>query len=77
MPIEFKSNLAIFQDVVSVEEADDLLSWLQNNPSGKMNLASCTHLHPANLQVLIAANANIVKWPNDKSLTGWLASVLN
>jgi hypothetical protein len=76
MPIEFKKNLAIFKDVISVEEADVLLNWLQNNLSGKVNLSSCTHLHPANLQVLMAAGANIVAWPNDKSLSGWLSTAL-
>ena len=29
MPIEFKKNCAFFLDVVSVEEAEGLLEWLQ------------------------------------------------
>lgn len=76
MPIEFKKNLAVFKDVVSVEEAEVLLNWLQNNTTGKVNLASCTHLHPANLQVLMAAAANIVARPKDENLAGWLLTAL-
>jgi hypothetical protein len=76
MPIEFKKNLATFKEVASVEEAEVLLDWLQKQAAGKINLARCTHLHPANLQVLMAANASISAWPNDKNLAAWLASAL-
>jgi hypothetical protein len=76
MPIEYKKNQAIFRDVALVDEAEGLLEWLQNKPSATLHLGACTHLHPANLQVLMAAPARVTVWPNDASLRGWLEAVL-
>ena len=76
MAIEFKKNLALFREVVSVEEAEGLLEWLQKKPSGKVDLSACSHLHPANLQVLMAMRATITAWPEDEAFAGWLQSAL-
>jgi len=76
MPIEYKENLATFSDVVSVEEAESLLEWLQKEPEARVDLAACTHLHPANLQVLMVAKPAISAWPTDAGLATWLASAL-
>jgi len=76
MPIEFKKNQALFTEVVSVEEAETLLEWLQKKPSAKLDLSACVHLHPANLQVMMAAGASIAAWPADAAFTGWLKSAL-
>jgi hypothetical protein len=76
MPIEYKKNQALFRDIVSVEEAEGLLEWLQNKPAAKVDLGVCTHLHPANLQVLMAANRRIAVWPNDANLRAWLETAL-
>jgi hypothetical protein len=77
MPIEFKQDCAFFADVVSVEEAEGLLEWLQKQPSPKVDLSACGHLHTANLQVLMAAKPEIVNWPADSELRAWLESALN
>ena len=76
MPIEYKKNQALFRDIVSVDEAEGLLEWLQNKPAAKVDLGACTHLHPANLQVLMAANSRISVWPNDANLRAWLETAL-
>ena len=76
MGIEFTRNLALFRDVVSVDEAEGLLEWLQKNPAARIDLSSCAHLHPANLQVLMAARANIIGWPAGSEFTAWLTSAL-
>jgi hypothetical protein len=76
MPIEFKKNRAVFQDVVSVEEAEGLLEWLQKKPSAKVDLAACSHLHTANLQVLMAARPGVSRWPEDAELRAWLEPAL-
>ena len=76
MAIEFRKSLAVFRDVVSVEEAEGLLEWLQKKPSAKVDLASCVHLHPANLQVLMAAGATVTAWPQEAALAGWIKSAL-
>lgn len=76
MPIEYKKKQALFQDIVSVEEAEDLLAWLQKKTSATVNLSGCTHLHPANLQVMMAAGTRISAWPKDADLHAWLESAL-
>jgi hypothetical protein len=76
MPIEFKKNRVIFRDVVRVEEAEALLEGLQKKPSAKVDLSDCTHLHTANLQVLMVARPSIDSWPQDPELRTWLEAVL-
>ena len=76
MAIEFKKNRVIFRDVARVEEAEALLEALQKNPSAKVDLSACTHLHTANLQVLIVARPSIDSWPQDPELRTWLEAVL-
>jgi hypothetical protein len=77
MAITYKKNVALFDDVVSVEEAESLLEWLQKNPKGKADLSHCTHLHAANLQVLMASRTAIAGWPQDESLKTWLLAALD
>jgi len=76
MAIAYEKNRAVFSDVVSVEEAEALLEWLQKNPAASVDLAACTHMHPANLQVLMVAQPAIGTWPTDSGLATWLASAL-
>ena len=76
MPIHFDKTQAIFQDVAGVEEAEGLLEWLQNNPKATIDLAACTHLHAANLQVLMAHKTPVAAWPNDSDLRAWLESTV-
>lgn len=76
MAIEYKKNLALFSDVVSVDEAEALLEWLQNESAARVDFTACTHLHPANLQVLMVAKPVISAWPQDAGLAAWLAPAL-
>ncbi|MFA7240046.1 MAG: hypothetical protein WC091_08030 [Sulfuricellaceae bacterium] len=76
MAIEYKNNRALFSDVVSVEETEALLEWLQRKSAARVDLSACTHLHPANLQVLMAAKPVISAWPKDAGLAAWLESAL-
>jgi hypothetical protein len=77
MAIQYKKNTAIFSDVISVEDAEALLEWLQKNPKGRVDLAACTHLHAANLQVLMAARVPVSAWPQDSTLTPWLSGAMD
>lgn len=63
MAIEYKNTLAIFRDVVSVDDAECLREWLQDKSDARIDLEDCTHLHPENLQVLIAEKSRIAFWP--------------
>ena len=76
MPIEFKKQKAVLRGAVTVEEAEALLEWLQNKPAAKADLSACSHLHTANLQVLMAAKTNVASWPADSDLRAWLETAL-
>jgi hypothetical protein len=77
MPIEYKKNRAVFRDEVTVEEAEELLEWLQARPGAQADLAACRHLHTANLQVLMCGKTSISKWPKDSGLRAWLEPALH
>ena len=77
MSIEYRKSLAVFKDVVNVEEAEALLEWLQKKQGARVDLSACVHLHPANLQVLMVAAPTITSWPRDSVLTEWLKSALS
>ena len=76
MPIEFKKTRAVFRDVVSVEEAEGLLEWLQTRPAAKVDLSACSHLHTANLHVLMTAKTGVSSWPKNAELRAWLEPAL-
>ena len=77
MAIEFSRKTAKFTGFVGVEEAEALLEWLQRTPKGVIDLAECSHLHAANVQVLLAARPAIKAWPQDPALVAWLKDSLN
>jgi hypothetical protein len=77
MPIDYQKKVAVLRDVVPVDEAEGLLEWLQTRKAPKVDLGGCGHLHPANLQVLMAARVTVTRWPEDASLRAWLEPALN
>ena len=77
MAIEYKKKVVVMSDIVSVDDAEGLLEWLQNKPAAKVDLSACTHLHPANLQVLMAAQCRVTHWPQDAGLRTWLETALS
>ena len=76
MGLEYKKNQIVCKDVVSVEEAEGLLEWLQQKTTAKVDFSACTHIHSANLQVLMAAKPMITAWPADPVFSDWLQSAL-
>ena len=72
MGIDYKKTKAVFSDVAGAEEAEGLLEWLTGHPKGKIDLKKCSHLHPANLQVLLAAGCPTWVPPSDPALAAWL-----
>ena len=76
MAITYQKNLAVFQDAIAVEEAEDLLEWFIKNPNNRLDLADCQHVHTANLQVMMTVNPTIAAWPKDANLCAWLESAL-
>ncbi len=76
MAIEYKKNLAVFHAVVSVEEAETCWNGCRKSATAKVDLTACVHLHPANLQVLMAAKPAIQAWPTDAGLRAWVEQAL-
>jgi hypothetical protein len=76
MSITFKKDRAVFCDVAGGEDAESLLEWLQKHPKGKIDLSACTHLQPANLQVLMAAKCSIHAKPKDAAFAGWIDTAM-
>lgn len=77
MPIRLMKTKAAFEGAVSVEEADSLQAWLLETPKARVDLARCTHLHPASLQVLLAAAIPPASLPEDPALRAWLAPLFS
>ena len=75
MTMHFKDKKVILTGVVGVEDAETLLQWLQNHPKARVVFSDCTHVHPANLQVLRAAGVAVSAWPQDQALAQWLRSL--
>ena len=76
MPIDFMRNVACLKGVCTVEEAEPLLQWLQDQQRAKIKLKECTHVHTAVLQVLIAAKVMVTLPPDDVDLARWLIPAL-
>jgi hypothetical protein len=76
MPIDVSDNTLVARESLSVEEAEGLLDWLIQHPRGQLDLADCTHVHAANLQVLMAARPKIAAWPRRDALADWLRAAL-
>jgi hypothetical protein len=76
MPIEFMKSVATLKGVCTVEEAEPLLQWLQDQQRAKVKLKECTHIHTAVLQVLMAAKVMVTLPPEDPDLAKWLIPAL-
>lgn len=76
MPMHFAPERATLSGLIGVEDAELLLEQALTWTAAQVDLRECTHLHPANLQVLLAARCRVVHWPTDPTLAAWLTSVL-
>ena len=72
MPLRFSKQVAYLEDECSSDDAERLLEWLLEHPTGKVNLKTCRGLHTAVLQVLLAAAPGITVKPGDADLARWL-----
>jgi hypothetical protein len=75
MPMTFQNERIVLQGVVAVEEAEKLLEVLHQHPLDAVDASACTHLHTANLQILMAARPKICAWPIQAQLRTWLESI--
>jgi hypothetical protein len=75
MAIQFDTGVVLLDGVVSVEDAEQLLEQLQGKAHAQVDFSRCSYVHPANIQVLLAAGVTVSAWPGDAALAGWLQSV--
>lgn len=76
MAIELNDQTANLTESISVEEAENLMAWIQEHPGCEINLAQCEHLHASVLQVLMAFAPKVGQWPSDANLKQWLEAAL-
>ena len=76
MPVTYLKTVAVLEGHCSVEEAEGLLEWLQDNPRGRVNLRDLSHPHSAVLQVLMALQPGVSVPPADPALADWLLPAL-
>lgn len=72
MPLITKIKVARLEQDCGAEDAEALLEWLLGNPTAKINLKYCTHMHAAIVQVLLAARPSISHWPDNEALANLL-----
>lgn len=53
MGLELRDDTAVLSGVVTVDEAEGLVTWLRSGPGGRVDVRDCTHLHTAVLQALV------------------------
>ena len=74
MTIRYLKKHAALEGNVSVDDAEALAQWLQQQATPTVHLGKCEHLHAAVLQVLLALRPKISAAPADPWLAGALAS---
>jgi len=76
MAIEFKNDCIFFSETIEVEQAEDVLTWRQENLCCGVDFSQCSHIHPAVIQVLLSAGLPALRWPANEQLSMWLHSVM-
>lgn len=76
MPVVFTATQARFEEVCTVEEALPLYEFLRGGETLQVDLAACTFLHTALLQLLLIARPMLVSPPTDPYLVRWVGPLL-
>jgi hypothetical protein len=74
--LNFTEDTVTADGAAGVEDALTLLEFLQSHANAKVDLGSCTQLHTAVLQVLLAGTPQIVALPREAFLARWLSRAL-
>jgi hypothetical protein len=75
------SREAVLAGVVPIDDAETLAGWLRTrgraDTPARVDLAGCTHLHTAVLQVLLSARVQLEVPPADPFLKAWVVPLLD
>lgn len=74
MAIRYARSLAHFEERCAVEEALALVEFLRAHPRGKISLATCTSMHAALLQVILAMRPPVTQLPADPLLAALIGA---
>lgn len=77
MSVTVRSDRIVIEGVARVEDAEPLANALIADPATPVDLAACSDLHGAVLQVLLVFAPEIAGCVGNPSLEPWLASLLS
>lgn len=73
MAIEYLENKAIFKEVVTIEEAEELFNWLLSQDEVEIDMTECIHIHTAILQLIHLFKSKLkLKLSADSDLQTWI-----
>ncbi|MEU4241455.1 hypothetical protein [Actinoplanes sp. NPDC026619] len=76
MPLELGDNTATLTGVVTVDEVEELASWLRATAKPRVNLRKCNHLHTGALQAMLRFRPKVSAAPTDAFLAGQVLPLL-
>ncbi|MET0419472.1 MAG: hypothetical protein ABW022_25945 [Actinoplanes sp.] len=68
MPLELHESSGILTGVVTVDEVEQLATWLRATPKARLNLRRCNHLHTGALQLLLLFRPKVTAAPTEAFL---------
>ena len=77
MPMTIEDGIARLSGTCPIEEAEALAQFLAATPDARLDLAGCTGLHSALLQVVLAAAPAILAAPADPFLAALLPAPIS
>ena len=76
MPLHCDGSLGVLSGVVSIEEVEPLVAWLQATPLPEVDLHECRHLHAAALQALLVHAPALARPAQEPFLAAWVNPLL-
>lgn len=76
MSVRVEGPVIFLEDQCHVEQAEQLLQRLQEDPYRRVDLSGCRHLHSAVVQVLLSHGARVSGDPVDPFLRQFVAPCL-
>jgi hypothetical protein len=65
MPANFTKKRAKLSGDCTVDEAEDIFSWMRKTQNGDVDVAGVSHLHAAVLQAIMATQCKVIGAPQD------------
>jgi hypothetical protein len=76
MSVLLEAGKISLRDNCPVEDAEPLLTLLQNHPGCPVDIGDATNLHAAVLQILLAFRRELIGHSRDSFLQKWIVPVL-